>query len=334
MGDSKDTAAPETAEEKKEETVKPKPKPKSKKSTAKKKKPPTKKESKVPVTKNFEISLTDLILPKKWNRDTAVNIDKLATSIKLLGQIVALTVEVHPNKKDKYILRDGRRRYLALKAAKIPTAIVSFPTGNYEEVDEDARASAANLCREGHSPIETAHIFAIEAETKSNRTIAQEHGKSEGYVSQHIGLLRLPPKMQTAVKNGKVSFAQVRALQRVNKEEHQTKFDTLAQKVLEGMTTHDVEANVVAYLDREKVKGASKKKGGKKADKGKNQGRPPKIKDYDEVKKDIAPIGKTKLYEYLVATEERRARTKSPTNSAYLRGKRDGLELAGGLQED
>lgn len=281
-----------------------------------------------PKAENFIVPLSDIVLSKTWNRDNPGNINSLATSIKAIGQLVALVVK--PTEKEgKYLLVDGRRRYMALKEAGIKDAFVTFTTG--DEAEDKAKGLVANLNREGHAPMEIAVVFKELLDSgMKNQEIAKMHGVSGGYVSQHTNLLNLPEHAQDAVKKGWLTPSQSRALLRLNLEDpkHSNKFDTLLDKAVNGMSAQEIEERVVAFLDKEGKTKPPKKKGTTKG-----RGRPPKTKNYEDLKAEIKPVNKTTLVGYLQANEERLSNSTAKMTQRYLKGVRDGLELAAGLKE-
>jgi ParB/RepB/Spo0J family partition protein len=333
MNDENKTVVPEaTPEEAKAET--PKAPPKAPKT------PPKPKVAIAPT--NFTIPLKDIILPKHWNREAAGNLTSLITSMKTLGQLVALTVRP-AEKEGQYILTDGRRRYMAMKEAGIKEAFVTFTSG--DDTHATLEGIVVNLNREGNTAIESAMVFKELLDSgMANQDIAKACGVSGAYVSQHVNLLNLPVPAQEAVRKGFLSLSQCRALVRLDlsKENHVEKFEKAYEKAINGTSATDLDMYVQAFLDKEKAKVHAEKakedaknpKKTKKAEKEEpTRGRPVKIKDYTELKTQINPVNKTTLFDYLQANSERLAKTTSDLNRHYLKGVRDGLELAAGLRE-
>jgi len=319
---------------------------------APKKKAPVKKEEPV-AENNFVVKLTDIELPDKWNRDKPGNLGSLTTSLKTIGQIVAMVVQPHPTKKGKYVLVDGRRRYMALQDAKIKNAFVTFTAG--DETEAYTKSLVANINREGHNPMEIANAFSELIEGgMNNRKIARAGGVSEGFVSQHLSLLDLDSAVQKAIAKDVISMSQARILCRVNVEEHSTFFFRLfEQMVTKGLSAPEADEKTKAYLDRYKQrqkekeeaqkakdkaagKDTSSKKGaGKKPEEPKKgPGRPEaEVPTYDDRKADIRPSNKTELLAYLNGHSERMARATSEKTKQFLKGVLHGLELASGLKE-
>jgi len=292
---------------------------------------------------NFKVPLKNLVLPKHWNRDSADGIEKLALSIKTCGQLVALVVTPIKGKKDKYELKDGMCRVMAMKSLGFKEAFVSFSEGT--GTTSRLQSIVANLAREGHSPTELAVVFsALVEDGMRHQDIAKACTKTSGFVSQHLDLLKLPVEYLNAISQGTLLFSQARELIKLlktGKPSHNKKFEALAQRALKGLSAPDIGQNIVAFLAKEEAKAkeaaakdqdsTSPKKDKKK--KGSVRGRPAKVKDYEKLRAKITPVNKTTLMTYLANTEERRAKTTAKQNQTYLRGMRDGLELAAGLRE-
>lgn len=300
---------------------------------------------------NFVVKLTDIELPAKWNREKPGNLGSLTTSLKTIGQIVAMVVKPHPDKNGKYILVDGRRRYMALQDLKVKEAVVTFTDG--DETEMYTKSLVANINREGHNPMEIANAFSELIEGgMNNRNIARACGVSEGHVSQHLALLDLDNSVQKAIAKDVISMSQARILCKVNTEEHSTFFFRLfEQMVTKGVGAQEADEKTKAYLDRfkqrqrekessQKEKGDSsgkketKSKGDKEEAPKKSPGRPETaVPTYEERKGDIRPANKTELVAYLNGHSERLARATSEKTKQFLKGVLHGLELASGLKE-
>lgn len=287
---------------------------------------------------NFMVPLKNIILPPAWNRESAGNLNSLVTSMKTVGQLVALTVRPS-DKEGQYELVDGRRRYMAMKEAGVKEAFVSFTTGDNAKIMTES--IAANLNRENHTLIELATGFKslIDAGVP-NQEIAKICGVSSAFVSQHVGVLNLPEPALEAVRKKYLSLSHCRHLTRLDlsKENHVHKFEKLYEAAINGTSATDIEIKVQAFLDKEKGKVVEEKEKDTKTSKKKaptkekeKLGRPVKSKDYTELKAKINPVNKTTLIECLNANEERLAKSTSKLNQKFLQGVRCGLEMAAGL---
>lgn len=289
---------------------------------------------------NAKLPISSLILPEQWNRDDAGKLDSLISSLKTHGQLVALTVR--PGEKPgSYELVDGRRRLLAMKEIGIKEASVTI-VESADSTDAYAKSFVANLHRLQHNPVEISNIFATLSETLKNKDIAKMCDVSEGFVSQHLTIRKLPKKFLEGLKKGTLLMAEARELCRLDAEEDAEFLDKVGTALMEG----DLDAftggeKISIYLQRKDEKDTGKEgKGSKKKNKAKSegsrsQGRPPKTTDYTEAetKAKISPRNKTELIEYLTHFSGKLAKTSSEANRRYLKGVVDGLEMAGSLRD-
>ena len=172
--------------------------------------------------------------PRKIFNDEALN--DLANSIKEHGVFQPIIVK----KSIKgYEIIAGERRYRASKLAglsKIPAIIRDFSDEQMMEI-----ALLENLQRENLNAIEEAHAYKTMLE-KLNITqdqLAIKVGKSRSYVTNMLGILRLPKEVQRLVVQDKLSMGHARVL---SKLEDENKIIELANRVVnEGLTVRDIE---------------------------------------------------------------------------------------------
>ena len=172
--------------------------------------------------------------PRKIFNDEALN--DLANSIKEHGVFQPIIVK----KSIKgYEIIAGERRYRASKLAglsKIPAIIRDFSDEQMMEI-----ALLENLQRENLNAIEEAHAYKTMLE-KLNITqdqLAIKVGKSRSYVTNMLGILRLPKDVQRLVVQDKLSMGHARML---SKLEDENKIIELANRVVnEGLTVRDIE---------------------------------------------------------------------------------------------
>jgi len=164
------------------------------------------------VTTASRISINEIqINPKQPRRDfdeTALN--ELATSIKLHDIIQPLTVTKLAS--GKYQLIAGERRFRASKIAGLKDVPVYVRQANDNELLE--LALLENLQREDLNAIEIALSYKrmMDELNFSQEQVAERMGKERSTVTNYIRLLKLPPDIQLAVRNGTVSMGHARAL--------------------------------------------------------------------------------------------------------------------------
>jgi ParB family chromosome partitioning protein len=166
-------------------------------------------------------------------------LQELADSIKEHGIFQPIIVK----KSIKgYELVAGERRTKASKLAgfdKIPAIIRDFSDKEMLEV-----ALLENIQREDLNPIEEAEAYEAILK-KSNLTqeeLAKIVSKSRSYITNVIGLVKLPEEVKTLVINGKLSMAHARIL---SKLEDESLIIKLAYRIInEGMNVRTLEAIV------------------------------------------------------------------------------------------
>ncbi len=136
------------------------------------------------------------VVPKNGQvREKFGGIEELADSIKSHGQEQPIIVSPK-DANGKYRIQKGERRWRACKLAGVPVeAIVNKK--DQEELDETAGELIENIQRENLTPMEIAKGIQkfIDAKWKAV-DVAKRLGKSRGYISQHLSLLKLPECVQ------------------------------------------------------------------------------------------------------------------------------------------
>ena len=164
------------------------------------------------VTHTNRIALSDIqINPKQPRRDfdeTALN--ELAASIKLHDIIQPLTVSKLPN--GKYQLIAGERRFRASKIAGLKDVPAYIRQANDQQLLE--LALLENLQREDLNAVEIALSYKrmMEELDYTQEQVAERMGKERSIVTNYLRLLKLPPDIQLAVRNGSLSMGNARAL--------------------------------------------------------------------------------------------------------------------------
>lgn len=164
------------------------------------------------VTATNRLAISEISLnPKQPRRDfdeTALN--ELAASIKLHDIIQPLTVTKLAN--GKYQLIAGERRFRASKIAGLKDVPVYIRQANDQQLLE--LALLENLQRENLNAVEVALSYKrmMEELNYTQEQVAERMGKERSTVTNYIRLLKLPPDIQLAVRNGSLSMGHARAL--------------------------------------------------------------------------------------------------------------------------
>lgn len=193
--------------------------------------------------------------PKQPRRDfDEQSLNDLAGSIKLHDIIQPVTVSKMTN--GKYRLVSGERR---LRAAKI-AGIKDIPA--YVRQTNDAQllelALLENLQREDLNAMEVSLSYKrmMEELDYTQEQVAERMGKDRSTVANFIRLLKLPPDIQLAVRNGELSMGHARALINVDTVDKQLYiFKEIKDK---GLSVRQTEALVRNLYRQGAVKKTSK----------------------------------------------------------------------------
>ena len=183
-----------------------------------------------------------------------VSLSELSASIRLHDIIQPLTVS--PQKNGKYKLIAGERRYRAAKLAGLKDIPVYIRQTNNSSLLE--LALLENLQRENLNAIEIALSYRrlMEDLDYTQEQVAERMGKERSTVTNYIRLLKLPPDIQVAVRNGSISMGHARAIINVDAVEKQLfVFSQIKSKELSVRQTEDLVRNL--YADKT-VKSAAK----------------------------------------------------------------------------
>ena len=172
--------------------------------------------------------------PRKTFDNEALN--ELADSIKEHGVVQPIIVK----KSIKgYELVAGERRTKAAKIAGLSTIPAIIREFNDEEMMEIALIE--NIQRENLNPIEEALAYEniIKSTGLTQDVIASKFGKSRSYVTNMLGLLKLPEETKKLVEDGKLSSSHARTLSKMDDED---KINKLAKDIVKyNLNVRDVE---------------------------------------------------------------------------------------------
>ncbi|MFY0254387.1 ParB/RepB/Spo0J family partition protein [Chitinophaga sp. 30R24] len=167
------------------------------------------------------ISLEQIVTnPKQPRRDfDEVALQELSQSIKLHDVIQPITVSKISNKKFQLIA--GERRLRASKLAGLKDIPAYVRQVNDQELLE--LALLENLQRENLNAIEVGLSYKrlMEECSLTQEQVADRMGKERSTVTNYIRLLKLPPDIQVAVRNGQLSMGHARVLTGVENVENQ-----------------------------------------------------------------------------------------------------------------
>lgn len=149
--------------------------------------------------------------PNQPRKDFDENaLSELAASIKMHGIIQPLTIT--PIANGKFRLIAGERRYRGAKIAglkEVPVYVRQLDDSNILEL-----ALLENLQRENLNAIEIAISYKrlMDELDYTHDQLAERMGKDRSTINNYTRLLKLPPDIQVAVRNGMISMGHARAI--------------------------------------------------------------------------------------------------------------------------
>jgi ParB family chromosome partitioning protein len=148
-------------------------------------------------------------------------LSELAISIREQGIIQPLTVRKLGF--DKYQLIAGERRLRAARLAEMSEVPCFIRVANDEQMLE--MALIENIHRKDLNAIEIAISYQrlIDECNLTQEKLSKRIGKKRATISNYIRLLKLPPDLQLALKNDKITMGHARALINMEDEEQQAK---------------------------------------------------------------------------------------------------------------
>ena len=177
---------------------------------------------------------------KDFDEETLV---ELANSIRTFDIVQPLTVCKLDN--GQYQLIAGERRYRAAKIANIKDVPVYIRQANDNELLE--LALLENLQREDLNAIEIALSYKrmMDELGYTQEQVSDRMGKERSTISNYIRLLKLPPDIQLAVRNGAISMGHARALINVEEVDKQLFiFHEIQNKNLSVRQTEELVRNI------------------------------------------------------------------------------------------
>lgn len=184
--------------------------------------------------------------PRKIFDEEALN--ELASSIKEHGIVQPIIVK----KSIKgYELVAGERRTKAAKIAGLETVPAIVKDFDDEQMMEIALIE--NIQRENLNPIEEAMAYdsILRSSNITQDELAKKFGKSRSYITNSLGLLRLPDDTKKYVEDNKLSMSHARALSKLDDNEQ---INRLANKIVnENLNVRAIE-NITRDIHEQELK--------------------------------------------------------------------------------
>jgi ParB/RepB/Spo0J family partition protein len=157
----------------------------------------------------------ELMMPDPKNPRDEIDPDgpeiiEMAATIVLVG--LAQPILVRPAPAGMFFIIAGHRRYFGCKRAGL--AVVDCMVRECTEEQWAILQIIENTQRKDLSPVEEAHSFKNAMATLGigPTELARRIGRSQGYISQRMGMLKLPPRILKWIKEGVLTFSQCRPL--------------------------------------------------------------------------------------------------------------------------
>ena len=187
--------------------------------------------------------------PKQPRRDfDEQSLHELASSVKRHDIIQPITVSKLPS--GKYRLISGERRLRAAKIAGLKDIPAYVRQANDQQLLE--LALLENLQREDLNAMEISLSYKrmMDELELTQEQVAENMGKDRSTVTNYIRLLKLPPDIQVAVRNGELSMGHARALINVDTVDKQLYiFNEIKNKGLSVRQTESLVRNLYKQAD-------------------------------------------------------------------------------------
>jgi len=204
----------------------------------------------------FEIPLSDIEVnpfqPRVEFNEEALQ--ELAESIGIHGVVQPVTVRALS--ENKFQLIAGERRLRASKLAGKTSIPAYVRTANDQEALEIALIE--NIQREDLNAIEVGITYQrlLDECSLTHEEMAKRLGKSRPVITNYLRLLKLPPTIQTALKQNKLSMAHARCLVAV--EEPFAQLDVFNKIITQKLSVRQTEELIKNYKPTKSVKAAAK----------------------------------------------------------------------------
>lgn len=192
---------------------------------------------------------TNPFQPRQYFDQTAL--EELAESIKVHGIIQPITVR--RLSKNQYQLISGERRFQASKLAGLTSVPAYIRSADDQQMLE--MALIENIQRENLNPIEVALSYQrliTECSLKQDE-LGERVGKNRSTVTNYLRLLKLPPDIQIALRDNRLSMGHARAIINVENPDSQL-------YIFKKTLSEDLSVRKVEELAREVINGSEASK--------------------------------------------------------------------------
>ncbi len=174
---------------------------------------------------------------------------ELADSIRVHGILQPIVCSPHNDPPGSFMIVAGERRWRAAQLAglhDVPVVVRDTP-----ESDRLELAVLENLQRLDLSPIEEAQAYRqlMDVREYTQELLAERLGKDRSTIANALRLLKLPPRVQAMVQEGRLSMGHARALLAL--ESPADMIELALEAIQKGYTVRAVERAVRARLHPE-----------------------------------------------------------------------------------
>lgn len=173
--------------------------------------------------------------PRQHFDETALK--ELSASIRVHGIIQPLTVR--KLSRNEYQLISGERRLQASKLAGLKAVPAYVRSADDQQMLE--MALIENIQRENLNPIEIALSYQrlISEINLKQEELGERVGKNRSTVTNYLRLLKLPPDIQIALRDNRISMGHARAI--INVENPDTQLHIFKKTIAEDLSVRKVE---------------------------------------------------------------------------------------------
>lgn len=170
-------------------------------------------------------------------------LSELAQSIKIHGLIQAITVRSIGG--DQYQLISGERRMRASKLAGLTTVPAFIRIADDQALLE--MALIENIQRSNLNAIEVAISYQrlmVECDL-THESLSERVGKKRSTISNYVRLLKLPPQIQSSIKNNEISMGHARSLAGI--DEVSLQLDIFKEVIAKNLSVRALETLIKTY---------------------------------------------------------------------------------------
>jgi ParB family transcriptional regulator, chromosome partitioning protein len=157
-----------------------------------------------------DIPLTQLRDDDENVRRTLTGVDELAAEIARDGILQPILVRPHPSENGAFQIVAGHRRVAA--ARKLALATVPAVVRELKDDDKQAAQLIENIHREDLSAVDIAYALRALMEKLNGRPadVAERISQTPNWVNKHLALLKLDPKLVSAIHRNRLGISLAR----------------------------------------------------------------------------------------------------------------------------